>query len=538
MRRKLLSLLTVLSVIFMLMIFTQSIASADVITSGYLKFNTNTGQILSCNIGASGELVIPSEIDAVAVTSIADEAFKSCRQLTKITIPNSVTQIGDSAFRDCELLTELVILESVTSMVIGGQAFSGCSSLQEFVIPNCVTKIGARAFNDCSSLKSIEIPESVTSINDYVFEGCSSLKSINIPDSVTDIGAGYYMFNGCTELESITIGAGVPSDWALSSTSSSAFSNLKKITLNGGQISNLAGANDIELIIGKNISDLSYVISEINRFKSIEIDKDNPYYYSTETAVYNKDKTELIAYLNVAAITDIELLPTVKKIDNRVFYQCENLEKVYLPNGLKEIGKENFYECPKLTKVVIPDSVSNISSSCFYDCENLQEAYVGKGLANIGSYIFMNFYSGSGAKWSSPNTNVNIHIYKDSVIDSYINKENSRITIAENQYRYTYIDGTELPTAKLSAKPTLTEFQTNTYQLDVKLDEVEYDSQLITIFYDGENIVDIVTTELTSGDMEKSIFANKCTAAKVFIWDSLTGMRPLCASESVTVTEK
>ena len=50
----------------------------------------------------SGDIVIPEKIsvDGVECTviSIADNAFYECRDLTSITIPNSVTSIGGSAF--------------------------------------------------------------------------------------------------------------------------------------------------------------------------------------------------------------------------------------------------------------------------------------------------------------------------------------------------------------------------------------------------------------------------------------------------------
>jgi hypothetical protein len=98
----------------------------------------------------------------------------------------SVTSIGDNAFADCEDLTSITIPESVTS--IGGGAFIYCSGLTSVTIPNSVTSIGRSAFYNCSGLTSIEIPNSVTSIGDYAFYYCRGLTSVTIPNSVTSLG--------------------------------------------------------------------------------------------------------------------------------------------------------------------------------------------------------------------------------------------------------------------------------------------------------------------------------------------------------------
>lgn len=137
------------------------------------------------------------------VTSIDEDAFSNCSELTSITIGNSVTSIGDYAFDHCGGLTSITISNSVTS--IGQDAFSNCTGLTSVTIGNSVTSIGYEAFYNCSGLTSITIPDSVTSIGGSAFSYCIGLTSITIPDSVTSIGN--QAFYRCTRLTSITCNA-------------------------------------------------------------------------------------------------------------------------------------------------------------------------------------------------------------------------------------------------------------------------------------------------------------------------------------------
>ena len=95
--------------------------------------------------------------------AIADDAFRSCENLTGITIPSGVTSIGDSAFEDC-------------------------TSLKSVAIPSSVKSVGECAFEHCSSLTGITIGNGVTSIGSWAFYGCPSVTSVTIPSSVTEIG--------------------------------------------------------------------------------------------------------------------------------------------------------------------------------------------------------------------------------------------------------------------------------------------------------------------------------------------------------------
>lgn len=101
------------------------------------------------------------------VTTINNNCFNQCTNLSSLTISSSVTTIGDNAFKNCETLASLAIPSGVT--VIPSSMCNGCVLLASMNIPSGVTSIGVEAYEDCLSLLDITIPASVTSIGDDAF---------------------------------------------------------------------------------------------------------------------------------------------------------------------------------------------------------------------------------------------------------------------------------------------------------------------------------------------------------------------------------
>ena len=134
------------------------------------------------------------------VTDIGKSAFEECKNLTNITIPDSVTYIGSSAFWICENLTNVTIPNSVK--YIGDRAFYSCTSLTNIIIPNSVKYLGNGALSYCNDLSSVVLSDSLTRIELDTFANDTSLTNIIIPNGVTYIGASAFVG---TSLISITI---------------------------------------------------------------------------------------------------------------------------------------------------------------------------------------------------------------------------------------------------------------------------------------------------------------------------------------------
>ena len=78
---------------------------------------------------------------------------------------------GRNKYSGSVTISSTISYQSTTYIVknIGESAFSGCRNLTSVTIPNSVTSIGYNAFYDCWGLSSVTIPNSVTSIGKLAF---------------------------------------------------------------------------------------------------------------------------------------------------------------------------------------------------------------------------------------------------------------------------------------------------------------------------------------------------------------------------------
>ena len=78
---------------------------------------------------------------------------------------------------------------------IGNDVFQGCTNLTSVVLPAGLEHIGRRTFGYCSSLTSVVFPDALESVGDYAFEDCRKLVVSSFPDGLTSVGKD--AFKGC-----------------------------------------------------------------------------------------------------------------------------------------------------------------------------------------------------------------------------------------------------------------------------------------------------------------------------------------------------
>jgi len=143
--------------------------------------------------GVSSQVIIP---EGVAI--IGEGAFKDCRGLTDVKIPESVFAIESEAFYNSGI-RQIIIPKNVTK--VGGYSFYNCENLLSVHFEGNISKIGARTFGGCKSLENVNIPEGVCEIDYGAFENCCNLKFISIPKSVSIIKGD--AFCNCINLQKV-----------------------------------------------------------------------------------------------------------------------------------------------------------------------------------------------------------------------------------------------------------------------------------------------------------------------------------------------
>ena len=244
-----------------------------------------------------------------------------------------------------------------------------------------VTKIASMAFSSCEQIKSVIIPEGITTIEHYAFSDCTGLTSIEIPKSVTRIDSyeifmgvsdRYGAFHGCINLVEVINHSSL------------------EITVGGkdnGQIAEYAiGVHTGESKLLEKDDYLFYMDEDANylaRYFGSETELVLPENCNGENYIIDNHAFGILKSLTSVTIPNSEI-----SIGDYVFYNCESLKNIELPEGLTEIPKSAFEGCRSLISINIPKSVVHFGEKAFYNCESLKNIELPDGITEIPQHAF------------------------------------------------------------------------------------------------------------------------------------------------------
>ncbi len=359
--------------------------------------------------GKGWNVTVPQVIDGKKVIDIGNRAFDNCKNLTGISIPDTVKGIGEAAFGDCTKLTSITIPASVVS--INYSSFEGCIGLKSIKVDaknpiydsrgHCNAIIETKANRLTHGCKNTVIPSSVKSIGIFAFAGCTGLTGITIPVSVTTIESHAFARSGLKKIA-------IPS--SVKSIKSSVFSNCKNL---------------VSVTLPRGIKSLEYgVFSGCSKLKKIAIPAN------------------------------------VKTIDWYAFSNCTSLTSVTIPGSVTSIGSGAFSGCSSLKSVTIPGSATSIDFGAFNGCSK-KLVICGKSGSKAEKYAK---YNNIAFRISSSGPKTNISCKKTSYKVTYgtkpfeINAESeSKMTFSSSNPKIATVDkNTGIVTVKNTGVVTIT----------------------------------------------------------------------------------
>ena len=396
--------------------------------------------------GDGASVVIPQILDGYTVKRIGSSAFCERIDLKEVVIPDSVTEIDYEAFRGCQSLRVRIgsgvkVIRSGAFVgvryievaednphicAVDGNLYSkdGTTLLQYtakegeyvFSVSEGVAVIGVAAFAECANLLEVRFPETLQAVRWSAFEGCTGLKSLSFPDTTEYLDGGAFAY--CKALTEVSVGIGLK---AIGEMAFDGCSAMKRLRYNGTSADFRAvslaedwanGAKSMRIETKDNTAlnedgtpslFLDYIVNNDGKsctisgiglckdrrlcfpaeidgcpVKAIGLSKPTDYDFSEHTTFFEgsfegREDIESVfvpegvsaigdcAFQNCTALKHVWISGSVKEIGESAFAGCSALESVFLADGVETIGWNAFFGCTALKEISLPDSVRKVS---------------------------------------------------------------------------------------------------------------------------------------------------------------------------------
>lgn len=284
MKKRFVSLLLAISMIFSLMPVSAVTAFAESENSGAVKIIAKGncgadegGENLKWTLDNNGVLTISGSgamKDYTWDENVRLDWYVRKKDIRSVVLDNRITHIGNYAFDKC------TNIESVR--------YTGYTGNAGIALPEKVTTIGVHAFSDTGVTGTLKLPEHLTEIDSLAFYHCGKLNGeLKLPDTVKEIGG--FAFNRCGFTGKLKLPA------SLENIGNDAFESCSGLT---GKLTFPSKMNEIDFSI-----------------------------------------------FHETGITEVVIPSSIKTVRDFAFDSCMNLKKVYLPTEIPKIYNRAFRGC-------------------------------------------------------------------------------------------------------------------------------------------------------------------------------------------------
>ena len=340
-------------------------------------------------------------------------------QVSHVKVPETyngkpVKMIEADAFKNCKTLTSIEIPDTISSIVLGtggytatGSAFYGCTNLKSIEV-YCVNGDheanphvtyyesidGALIFNDPNN----------TEVKELIYVPGEKTGSYTIPTGVTHIGSNVFK---SSKLKEVTIPATVKyiGEKAFYSSDILTF-NFAATPEGEGEVSLTIGdqafymCDMTEITLPSRLSEFSVkAFASCNFIEKVYIDGEGGKYTSTADGMLCEavlddsgapTANKKIVYCPIARKGSYTIPVGVTEIGDSAFENCDDLTELIVPGYVTKIGTKAFYGCGALVNVEFSNDLANlvIGEQAFYNCTAIQEVYIPAGVTEIGLKAF------------------------------------------------------------------------------------------------------------------------------------------------------
>ena len=333
--------------LFFIITLLPVLGNAQTLIDGiYYNLNSsdNTASVTNNSNGYySGRIIIPEKVifggATYSVTSIGNNAFKNCANLTNVSISNSVTSIGNGAF--------------------------GMTSLRTLIVGAGVQQFDKSAFSGAAQpIKTIWFTNTPPQ-NYSVAQGKINYVANSQYGSLNN-KIEYKYLSSLFNVDGVTYVPVSPSERTCDA-----------IDFNNDESISFVNIDENVSYQGINMKVLSvqpYTFYKNNSLQKINLD--------IEGSIGKH------AFDGCANLQTVELGNDILIIDEYAFNECSKLESIIVPDSVKEIHQYAFYGCSNMMSVTIGDGTKTIGKYAFSGCSNLNSAVIGNGVHTIEDYAF------------------------------------------------------------------------------------------------------------------------------------------------------
>ena len=463
--------------------FGASAAYYDFCIDGiYYRLSGSEARVVAGDIPNSGSVEIPAEVFYDGryryVGTICEDAFKNCKDLTSVTLPEGLLRITECAFAYTGLKSiripdtvtiiydSFVGCSSLESVYIGSSvkeihfnAFKDCENIQnvyvkdidtwcnidfgyhnsnpmnsikyedrytklyvdgeiitDLVIPEGITKIGRYSFYFCQQFTSVSIPNTVTEIGREAFYGCLNLSGLQLPNSVTTIGP--YAFGFCFRIKDLQIPNSV--------------TTIGERAFLQGRMKSIVIPNSVTNV-GKEIfcacTGVEYL--NIDVLPSLIGDNQN-IATSLKTLIFGDHVTEIDhnMFQLSTELTSVTLGSSVTNVIDNAFMQCQNLSSIYLRSATPPTLGEDVFHSDAYEKAIVYVPEGSVDSykqdaswSKFKNIREYDISGVDDVVAGEQNAVVVGYYNLQGVKSDEPWDGLNIVKYSDGTSRKVMHKK-------------------------------------------------------------------------------------------------------------------